>query len=147
MTIGVPIVTCLSRLYQPCTKSAPIVKTVKNSQKTVKTAKMTIGVPIVTCLPRHVGTPNNVYQDMLVHQQCTNRQNSQKQSKDSQNSKNHCCCTIRHMSTQSPPNTQSPAAASSTLEEWTHTFSRGQQCTVVLELPYSTEFVRGCAAI
>ena len=46
-------------------------KTVKNSQKTVKTAKMTIGVPIVTCLPR-------------LYQQCTNRQ---KQSKDSQNSK------------------------------------------------------------
>jgi len=37
-------------------------KTVKNSQKTVKTAKMTIGVPIV--------------------------KNSEKQSKDSQNSKN-----------------------------------------------------------
>jgi len=44
----------------------------KNSQKTVKTAKMTIGVPIVTCLPR-------------LRQQCTNRQ---KQSKDSQNRKN-----------------------------------------------------------
>ena len=38
--------------------SAPFVK---NSQKTVKTAKMTIGVPIVTCLPR-------------LYQQCTNRQ-------------------------------------------------------------------------
>ena len=49
MTIGVPIVTCLPRLYQPCTNSVPIVK---NSQKTVKTAKMTIGVPIVTCLHR-----------------------------------------------------------------------------------------------
>ena len=38
----------------------------KNSQKTVKTAKMTIGVPIVTCLPR-------------LYQQGTNRQ---KQSKN-----------------------------------------------------------------
>jgi len=47
MTIGVPIVTGLPRLYQQCNKSVPIVK---NSQKTVKTAKMTIGVPIVTCL-------------------------------------------------------------------------------------------------
>ena len=36
MTIGVPIVTCLPRLYQQCTNSVPIVK---NSQKTVKTAK------------------------------------------------------------------------------------------------------------
>jgi len=37
MTIGVPIVTCLRRLYKQCTNSIPIVK---NSQKTVKTAKM-----------------------------------------------------------------------------------------------------------
>jgi len=37
--------------------------------------------------------------------------NSQKQSKDSQNSKNHHWCTNRHMSTQSPPNTQSLANA------------------------------------
>ena len=35
--------------------------------------------------------------------------NSQKQSKNSQNSKNHHWCTNRHMSTQSPPNTQSRA--------------------------------------
>ena len=52
---------------------------VKNSQKTVKTAKMTIGVPIVTCLLR-------------LYQQCTKNvpivKNSQKQSKGSQNSKN-----------------------------------------------------------
>ena len=78
-----------SHVYQDCTNSVPIVK---NSQKTVRTAKMTIGVPIVTCLPR-------------LYQQCTNRQ---KQSKDSKNSKNHRWCTNRHMSTQSPPNTQSP---------------------------------------
>jgi len=58
MTIGLPIVTCLPRLHQPCTNSVPIVK---NSQKTVKTAKMTNGVPVVTCLPR-------------VYQPCTNRQ-------------------------------------------------------------------------
>jgi len=36
---------------------------------------------------------------------------SQKQSKDSQNSKNHHWCTNRHMSTQSLPNTQSRANA------------------------------------
>ena len=47
MTIGVPVVTGLPRLYQQCTNSVPVVK---NSQKTVKTAKMAIGVPIVTCL-------------------------------------------------------------------------------------------------
>ena len=35
-----------SHVYQNCTNSVPIVK---NSQKTVKTAKMTIGIPIVTC--------------------------------------------------------------------------------------------------
>ena len=62
------------QIYQDCTNSVPIVK---NSQKTVKTAKMTIGVPIVTGLPR-------------LYQQCTNRQ---KQSKDSQNSKNDHWCT------------------------------------------------------
>ena len=58
------------------------VRIVKNSQKTVKQQKMTIGVPIVTTvtyLPR-------------LYQQCTNSvpivKNSEKQSKDSQNSKN-----------------------------------------------------------
>ena len=70
--------------------------------------------------------------------------NSQETAKTA---KNDHRCTNRHMSTQSPPNTQSPAAANSTLEEWTRTFSRGQQCTVVLELPYSTEIGRGRAAI
>jgi len=55
-TFGVPIVTGLPGLYQQCTNGAPIVK---NSQKTVKTAKMTIGVPIVTGILR-------------LYQQCTN---------------------------------------------------------------------------
>jgi len=58
---------------------------VKNSQKTVKTAKITI----VTCLPK-------------LYQQCTNRQNSQ-------TAKNYHWCTNRHMSSQSPPNTHSRA--------------------------------------
>jgi len=39
------------------------------------------------------------------------------------------------------PTGWTPAAAISTLEEWTRTFSRGQN-VVVLELPYSTEFGR-----
>ena len=56
VTIGVPIVAGLPRLYQQCTNGVPIVK---NSQKTVKTAKITTGVPIVTCLPR-------------LYQQCNN---------------------------------------------------------------------------
>ena len=98
-TIGVPIATCLPRLYQPCTNSVPSSNTIKNSQKTVKTAKMTIGVPIVTCLPR-------------LYQPCTNSvpivKYNQKQSKDSQNSKNDYWCTNRHMTTHGPPNTQSP---------------------------------------
>ena len=73
-------------VYQRCTNRQ---KTVRNNQKTVKTAKMTIGVPIVTmsCLPR-------------LYQQCTNRQ---KQSKDSQNSKNDHWCTNRYMSTKTVP--------------------------------------------
>jgi len=61
---------------------------------------MTIGVPVVTCLPR-------------LYQQCTNRQNSQKQSKDSQNSKNQSShvymsaeYTVRVRRLR-PPNTQS----------------------------------------
>jgi len=45
MTIGVPIVTCLPRLYQQCTNR-------QKHSKSVKTAKITIGVPIVTCLHR-----------------------------------------------------------------------------------------------
>jgi len=80
------------------TKTVPTVyqssKTVKNNQKTVKTAKMTIGIPIVTGLPR-------------LYQQCTNSvpivKNSQKRSKDSQNSKNDYWCTNRHMSTKTVP--------------------------------------------
>ena len=44
-----PLVYQSSQDYQDCTNSVPIIK---NSQKTVKAAKMTIGVPIVTCLPR-----------------------------------------------------------------------------------------------
>jgi len=67
-TICVPIVTGLPRLYQQCTNRQ---KQWKNSEKTVKTAKMTIGVPIVTCLPK-------------LYQQCTNNvpivKKSQKQS-------------------------------------------------------------------
>ena len=59
---------------------------------------MTIGVPIVTCLPR-------------LYQQCTNRQKQSKTVKRQSNSKNDHCCTNRHMSTQSPPNTQSRANA------------------------------------
>jgi len=56
---------------------------------------MTIGVPIVTCLPR-------------LYQQCTNRQ---KQSKDSQNSKNDHWCTInRHVYTESAEYTKSASA-------------------------------------
>jgi len=43
-----------SHVCQDCTDSVPIVKKVKNSKKTVKTAKMTIGVPIVTGLPKTV---------------------------------------------------------------------------------------------
>jgi len=76
-----PLVYKSSQVYQDCTNGVPIVK---NSQKTVKTAKMTIGVPIVTGLPR-------------MYQQCTNRQKQSKQHK------NDHCCTSRHMSTKIVP--------------------------------------------
>jgi len=89
MTIGVPIVTCLPKLYQQCTIST----IVKNSQKTAKTAKTALGVPIVTGLPR-------------LYQQCNNRP-SVPIVKNSQTAKNYHWCTNRHMSTQHPPNTQS----------------------------------------
>ena len=85
-----PLVYQSLDVCQDCTNSVLIVKnsqTVKNSQKTVKTAKMIIGVPIVTGLSR-------------LYQQCTNRQ---KQSKDSHNSKNDYWCTNRHMSTKTVP--------------------------------------------
>ena len=67
-TIGTPLVNCWYSLGRPVTIDTP---TVKNSQKTVKTAKMTIVVPIVTCLPR-------------LYQQCTNRQKQSKAVKNSQ---------------------------------------------------------------
>jgi len=64
--------------------------TLYQSSKTLKT----IGVPIVTGLPR-------------LYQQCTNGvpivKNSQKQSKDNQNSKNYHWCTNRQMSTKTVP--------------------------------------------
>jgi len=47
-------------------------------------------------------TLQNMSNETTVYQQCTNRQ---KQS----NSKNDHWCTNRHMSTKSPPNTQSRA--------------------------------------
>jgi len=64
--------------------------TVKNSQKTVKTTKMTIRVPIVTCLTRLCQQCTN--RSSHVYQDYTNSvpivKNSEKQSKDGQNSKN-----------------------------------------------------------
>jgi len=44
-----PLLYQSSQVYQDCTNSVPIIK---NSQPTVKTAKMTIGVKMVTCLLR-----------------------------------------------------------------------------------------------
>ena len=65
-----------------------------------------------TCLGRPVtiGTPMvlSVFGDWFS---VPLLKNSQKQSKDSQNSNNHHWCTNRHMSTQSQPNTQSRANA------------------------------------
>jgi len=66
MTIGVPMVTCLPKVYQQCTNSVPIVK---NSQKTVKTAKMTVAVPIVTCLHR----VRRIHKALFINSQPFNR--------------------------------------------------------------------------
>ena len=55
MTTGVPVVTRLPRLYQP----GRVPTVYQKSQKADKTAKMAIGVPIVTGLPR-------------LYQQCNN---------------------------------------------------------------------------
>ena len=62
LTIGRLLLHCWYSLGRPVTIGTPMVLSVfgdwfsvpfvKNSQKTVKTAKMTIGVPIVTGLPR-----------------------------------------------------------------------------------------------
>ena len=62
LTIGTPLVHCWCSLGRPVTIGTPMVLSVfddwysvpfvKDSQKTVKTAKITIGVPIVTCLHR-----------------------------------------------------------------------------------------------
>ena len=81
LTIGRLLLHCWYSLGRPVTIGTPMVLNVfddwysvpfvKNSQKTVKTAKIIIGVPIVTCVPR-------------LYQQCSNRQ---KQSKDSQTAK------------------------------------------------------------
>ena len=63
MIIGVPIVTCLPRLYQQCTNNVPIVKNSEKQSKDSQNKKMTIGVPIVTCLPSIViaiGNGNDV---------------------------------------------------------------------------------------
>ena len=85
--------TGLPRLYQQCINRQKQSKTVKDSRKTVKTAKMTIGVPIVTGLLR-------------LYQQCTNSvpivKNSQKQSNSNTN---------RHMSTESAEYTKSASAS------------------------------------
>jgi len=74
---------------------------------------LTIGTLLVHCWyslgrPVTIGTPMvlSVFDDWLS---IPFVKNSQRQSKDSQNSKNDHCCTNRHMSTQSPPNTQSRA--------------------------------------
>jgi len=83
MTIGVPIVTCPPRLYQQCTNNVPIVKNSQKSQKSVKKVKSQ---------SKQQKWPL-VYQSSHVYQDCTNSvsiivKNSEKQSKDSQNSKN-----------------------------------------------------------
>jgi len=54
MTIGVPIVTCLPRLYRQCTNSVPIVK---NSQKQSKDSKNSKNNHC--CTNRHMSTQSS----------------------------------------------------------------------------------------
>jgi len=112
-----PLLYQSSQVYQDCTNSVPTVyqssKTVKNSQKTAKTAKMIIWVPIVTCSPR-------------LYQQCTNRQ---KQSKDSQNSKNDNWCTNRHMSTEALPTLYQSSKQSKNSQSTVKTAKNHRWCT------------------
>ena len=83
-----PLVYQSLQVYQDCTNSVPVVK---NCQQTVKTAKKW---PLV-------------YQSSQVYQNCTNSvkqcTSRQKQSKDSQNSKNDHWCTNSHRSTKTVP--------------------------------------------
>ena len=83
MTIGVPVVTCLPRLYQHCTNRQKQPKTVKNSQNSKNDQ---------WCTNRHMSTKTvpTVYQ-------------SSKTAQNSQNSKNDHWCTNRHMSTKTVP--------------------------------------------
>jgi len=107
-TICVPNVTGLPRLYQQCANNVPIVK---NSQKQLKDSQnskndhwctnrymSTKTVPTVYQSSKTVKRQPKqqkwplVYQSSHVYQDCTNSvpivKNSEKQSKDSQNSKN-----------------------------------------------------------
>ena len=82
---GVQIVTGLPRLYKQCTNGVPIVK---NSQKTVKTAKWPL-----------------VYQSSQVYQDCTNSVPIVKKTVKTQSKqhKNDHWCTSRHRSTKTVP--------------------------------------------
>jgi len=142
MTIGVPIVTGLPRLYQQCTNRQKQSKDSQNSKndywctnrhRSIKT------VPTVykQCTDRQKQSKQSKTVKRQLKQQndywCTNRHrstkpvglptvyqqcsNRQKQPKDSQNSKyDYFWCTNRHMSTQSPPITQSPRPPSASAE-------------------------------
>ena len=77
MTIGVPIVTCLPRLYQQCTNRKKQSKTVKTVKRQSKQQKMTIGIPIVTCLPRLYQLCANSVPIVKNSQKTVKRQNDQ----------------------------------------------------------------------
>ena len=96
-----------SQVYQDCTNSVPIVKTVKRQLKQQKNDHW--------CTNRHMSTKTvpTVYQ-------------SSKTIKNSQTAKNDHWCTNRHMSTQSPPNTQSPRPPSASTSASTSAFTSAE---------------------
>jgi len=93
MTIGVPIITCLPRLYQQCTNRQKQSKAVKNCQKQSKDSQNS--KKWCTNRQRSTKTVPTVYQLSKT---------VKRQSKD----QNDHSCTNHHMFTQSPPNTHSP---------------------------------------
>jgi len=135
-TIGVPIVTGLPRLYQQCIDSVPIVK---NSQETVKTAKMTIGVPVVTGLPR-------------LYQLCINSvpivikvKNSEKTAK---NSKSDHWYTNRYMSTKTVPTVYQSSKAVKNSQKTVKTAKMTIGVTIVTCLhTESAEYTKSASAV
>jgi len=96
---------------------------------------------MVHCTNRQKHSKPLVYQSSQVYQECTNSvptvyqssktvRNSQKQSKDIQNSKNDHWCTNRHMSTKTVPTVYQSSKTVKTAQNVPNTRSRLRVPTV-----------------